>query len=84
MLQHRYLAVAVDRQMLGLLLRAVLEVDRAEGERQAAERQEEHRLVARARGEAAVQDEALGIGHAAILPRDAFPAYLAGIAWRNR
>jgi len=40
MAQHRHLAVAVDRQMLGQLLHAVLEIDGAKGERQAGERQE--------------------------------------------
>ena len=69
--QHRHLAVAVDRQVRGLLLHAVLEVDGAERERQAAQGQEQHRLVARAGGEAAVQHEAVGgslVGHASILP----------------
>jgi hypothetical protein len=55
--QHRDLAIAVDREVGCLLLHTVLEIDGAKRERQAAERQEEHRLVARARGEAAVQDE---------------------------
>src|SRR5258708_1909686 len=38
MAQHRHLAIAVDRQMLGLLLHAVLEGDGAKGERQPGER----------------------------------------------
>src|SRR6185369_13068938 len=78
MLQHRHLAVEVDGEMGRLLLNADLEVDRAEGERQATERQEQHRLVGRARGEAAVQHHAVVVGHGCILPGAAFPAYSIG------
>ena len=60
--------------VFGLLLHADLEIDGAEGEGQAGKREEQHRLVARAGGEAAVQHKPVGVGHGAILPRGRFPA----------
>ncbi len=66
MTQCGHLAVAVHRQIVGLLLRAVFQVHRAEAERQPRQRQIQHRLVGRTRGETAEQREVFGnggIGH---------------------
>src|SRR5205814_7298715 len=53
--QGRHHAPAVDREIFRLVLLTGLEVHGAERERQPRQREVQHRLVARARGEAAVQ-----------------------------
>ena len=63
MAQRRHQAVAVDREVVGRLLGAGLEVHGLERMGDARQRQEQHRLVARARREAAVDREAVVHGH---------------------
>src|SRR5207248_5138525 len=55
--QGRHDAPAVDRQVFRLLLPAVFQIDRAERERQPRQCEIQHRLVAGARGEAAVKGD---------------------------
>ena len=58
MLQHRHFPVAVAREMLGFVLLAYFEIDGAKTERQPGQRQEQHRLVARAGRKTAEQGQA--------------------------
>src|SRR5205823_8357080 len=55
--QGRHDAPAVDRQVFRLLLPAVFQIDRAERERQPRQGEIQHRLVAGARGKAAVKGD---------------------------
>src|ERR1051326_3015353 len=57
MAQRRHDTPAVDRQVFRLLLPVVFQIDRAERERQPRQGEIQHRLVAGARREAAVEGD---------------------------